>query len=257
MIKIFNLLSVSALWIAFCGIFWIALCKLSGQPFDYFKALILFLITFAIYLGDHASGSKEDLLNNPDRAILAKYPAKHIAILAYVIAIIIVVVTDLSKLPYAIVPGIAGAVYTMRIGSIRPKDLPGMKTLIVTTSTAICRGGLVGGAEWLYVLVFLVMIIDTVLCDLRDIEGDRISDVRTIPVMLDRSRTLAILAVIDIGLFALCPIVAAIGLGLIWYFRKERNNLSYDLWVDGWMLWAWIFLIFFSSSLSGAFAGST
>jgi hypothetical protein len=226
------------------SVFWIVLlCQVSGLPYDPIASVILGLVTWAIYAADHAGGSAEDLTNNPGRAWLAKYPVKKLAALAYLLAIIITIWWDAPKLPCVLVVGLAGAAYTARIRGVRPKDILGVKTLIVASSTAICRAGLVGGAGWLYALVFLVMVIDTVLCDMRDMKGDAAEGVRTIPVVLGRGATLAILAVVDVIIFTLSPIVAMVGAGLIWYFRKERCSLSYDLLVDGWMLWAVVLLL--------------
>jgi len=87
------------------------------------------------------------------------------------------------------------------------------------------------------------MIIDTVLCDMRDVRGDAAEGVRTMPVMFGRGRTLAILAAVDVLIFTfLSQIVAVVGAFLIIFFRKERPGLSYDMLVDGWMLWTAIAL---------------
>ena len=241
-VQLFNILSVYAIWIAFMSFFWVALlCRLSATPYSWPAGIILFLITFAIYAFDHAGGSQEDLLNNPARAALAKQPIKQLAVLAYLAAIVLVRIWDIGKLFAVVVPGIAGAIYTMRIDGIRLKDMPGMKTLIVATSTAISRAGLIGGPIRLYGLVFLIMIIDTVLCDLRDMNGDAVEGVRTVPVLLGRGCTLLILAAINGFVFLFSPVIAVFGVFLIIYFRKERHSLSYDLLVDGWMMWVYLF----------------
>jgi hypothetical protein len=237
------------------SVFWIVLLsRLTGYPYDPVASVILGLVTWPVYAADHAGGSKEDLMNNPGRAWLAKYPVKKLAALVYIAALIITAWWDATKLPCVLVVGLAGAAYTARIRGIRPKDILGMKTLIVASSTAICRAGLVGGAWWLYVLVFLVMVIDTILCDMRDIKGDAAEGVRTIPVMLGRGRTLALLAAVDVIIFTLSPIVVMVGAGLIIYFRKERCSLSYDLLVDGWMLWV-VMLLLLESALVTFFQG--
>lgn len=234
------------------SIFWIAvLCELSNQPFDSVAALILALVTFAVYALDHAGDSKEDLLNTPERAWLARYHVEWIALGVYFVAAVITAYWDLQKLPCVLVVGLAGAIYARPIAGIRLKSVPGVKTFIVASSTAICRVGLIGGAAWLYILVFLVMIIDTVLCDMRDIRGDTATNVRTLPVMFGRGRTLAILAAVDALMFTfLSQIVAVAGAFLIIFFRKERPGLSYDLLVDGWMLWVAILLFVYGDLIT-------
>ena len=242
-VRLFSFLVVSSLWIAFALAFRPALlCLVGGLPIDPVACLITSLVMFAIYARDKVSGSKEDLVNNPQRAILAKYPIKTLTTISYVAAIALVVWWDASKLFAVLVPGIGGAVYTARICGVRPKDLLGVKNLIVASVSAVCYAGLVCGAWWLYVLAFLLVFIDTVLFDIRDIKGDAAEGVRTLPVVLGKQRTLVILAGLDVLLCMLSPVVAVFGAIWIVYFRKERHSLSYDLLVDGWAIWALILL---------------
>jgi hypothetical protein len=56
-------------------------------------------------------------------------------------------------------------------------------------------------------------------------------------VLLGRSKTLALLVWLDALLALLYWPAAAYGAFLIYYFRKERDSLSYDLLVDGWSMW--------------------
>jgi 4-hydroxybenzoate polyprenyltransferase len=161
---------------------------------------------------------------------------------AYFVSLLIVAAIDPWKLPFPLLYGLAGWIYARRIGSVRLKDLPGAKTIIVAGVTAICFAGLVGGPLWLYALEFLLISIDTILFDIRDLRGDALNGVRSIPVLLGREKTLFLLAVLD-GLLALIywP-AAAYGAFLIVYFRKERDSLSYDLLVDGWSMWVLLLL---------------
>ena len=168
---------------------------------------------FAIYAWDRVSGSVEDLLNNPDRAWLARYSTqiKWLAVFSYVAAVAVIAQSDLSKVPYVLVPGLAGALYTIRVGPYRPKDLPGLKTFIVASATAISYGGLIGGPVWIYLLAGLINSVDTTISDIRDIEGDRVAGVRTMPVLLGRQRTLAVLVTIDLCIAYFSLAVAAYG----------------------------------------------
>jgi len=241
MYKFLKHLPLSALWIAFVETFWIViLADLCRLPIPYAAIPAVFLLVFAVYANDHAKGSDEDRLNNPDRII--QYPIERIANCAGVLAIIIVAATDYTKLPFVLVPVIVGHSYTRKIGNFRPKDLPGLKTLIVAAPTAYCYAGLVGGDWRAYALVFLVTVIDTTLCDIRDLRGDAANGVRTIPVIWGRSRTLLALAAIDIAIFALSPTIAILGGLWLAYFAKDRPIWHYDILVDGWILWASIAL---------------
>ena len=242
---LFRYLSISSIWIASVSAFGPMLIgEIYQIEVDPAIPLVVFLVTFSIYSLDKVSGSVEDLLNTPDRAALARRPIKQLAAIAYVAAIILTAWMDLSALPAALIPGVAGGLYTSRIHGVRPKDIPGCKNVVVAASTAICYAGLLHACISAYMLIFLLIWIDTVLFDLRDVAGDAASGVRTLPVLLGPSRTMLVLIGFDALLFALSPLVAAVGLLLIVYFRKNRNVLAYDLLVDGWMMWSYLLFKF-------------
>lgn len=241
MYKFFNFLRTSSLWIAFASAFGpILLCQLFALPLEWWQPVAVGLATWAVYSLDKVSGSLEDLLNTPERAWLANWPIKKLAMIAYFAAIILVAAFDIWRLPAILSFGFAGYIYTKKVRGYRLKDLPGAKNLIVALATAICYAGLLAAPLAAYILIFLLIYLDTVLFDMRDLAGDAASDVKTLPVLLGTSRTLEILAVIDIAIFALSPTVGILGAIFIYYFGKERPNWQYDLLVDGWMLWAFL-----------------
>lgn len=236
--NLFSFLSVSSLWISFVSAFQPALLQYaSSQAITPEYMVVALLVTFAVYAADKVSGSVEDLINTPERAWLAHYPVKQLATVTYVLAILIVAAIDIWKLPFPLAFGVAGWIYARRIGKFRVKDIPGAKTVVVAGATSICFAGLVGGPWWLYALEFLLIGIDTILFDLRDLRGDALNGVRTLPVLLGRSKTLVLLAGMDALLACLYWPAAAYGAFLIYYFRKERDSLSYDQLVDGWSMW--------------------
>jgi 4-hydroxybenzoate polyprenyltransferase len=94
----------------------------------------------------------------------------------------------------------------------------------------------------LYGLAWAVNAIDTTLSDIRDIVGDRIAGVHTLPVVLGGPKTLGILTGLDMAIAYLSPQIAIYGLFLIIYFRKDRHSLRYDLLVDGWLMWVYLAL---------------
>lgn len=234
MSNLLSLLVVSSLWISIIG----GLCPILvsivyEQPIQPIYSLIAFLCTFAVYSADKVSGSKEDLLNTPDRAILANYPIGTLAKISYCLAILIVIVVDWHKLPFVLSFGVAGWIYTLKIGGVRPKDIPGVKNLIVASACAACYAGLVGQG---YALIFLMILVNTILFDIRDIKGDALNGVRTLPVIFGRSRTMYGLIALNTILFAISPEVSVIGYIILCYFRQDRPSLQYDYFVDGWVL---------------------
>ncbi len=236
--RIFSFLSTSSLWIAFVAIFRPALLyEASGLPVVWGFLAAAALLTFASHASDKVSGSDEDLVNTPERAWLANYPIGALSWVAGGLALLIVAAIDYTKLPFPALYLIVAYMYARRIGGARIKDIPAAKTLVVAGTTTFCFAGLVGGPWWLYALEFLLIGIDTVFFDLRDLKGDALAGVRSIPVLLGRGKTIALLIVADILLAMLYMPAAIYGAFLLWYFRKERDGLCYDVLVDGWSMW--------------------
>jgi 4-hydroxybenzoate polyprenyltransferase len=96
--------------------------------------------------------------------------------------------------------------------------------------------------------MFIKTFIDTVLYDIRDETGDRINNVRTIPVLIGSEKTTKMLLVLNSTLLLGLPSFKGIGIPLvlvlviygyayILYFRERRDPLLLDLCVEGeWML---------------------
>lgn len=207
-------------------------CTVYRIPYNPVWSVVAFLCAFFVYSLDKISGSTEDLLNTPERAILVNYPIKQIAILAYLAAFLIVFATDWHKWYCVVVFGAAGCIYAIPLfHGMRLKDIPGLKAPYVALTCTICFAGLVGAG---YSLVFLLILINTVLFDMRDLIGDAANGVKTIPVMAGASRTIYLLAALDALLAFIHLPSGLIGAALIMYFEYPRPSLQYDLLVDGW-----------------------
>lgn len=121
--------------------------------------------------------------------------------------------------PLVFVPIVANAAYSTRLipGLPRLKDIPVMKNVTVAVSWAVvCT--LIPGMQMeptkiglIAIIMYFMMVRDftaTVLYDIRDVEGDRRSAVRTLPVILGPSYTSKILFILNSTLLPLLPFVA-------------------------------------------------
>lgn len=185
-------------------------CILQDLPFDLSAAVILMLTTFAVYNLNRKTDEDEDAINHTERYTFTKNYGPILfdaAIGAYALALGLSALQGLECLLVTIVPLAAGIVYSVplfpaRFGFRRLKEVPFMKSLVVAFSWAIppallpvCHlahspdiaTGVVGA--FLFFLVFT----NTVIFDLRDVEGDAASGVRTIPTILGTRRTLFLL----------------------------------------------------------------
>jgi 4-hydroxybenzoate polyprenyltransferase len=124
----------------------------------------------------------------------------------------------------------------------RLKDLPYLKSLLAPAAIAIIlvpwpaleTGNVPQQKEWLvFVWIFLILSINALVFDYRDIAGDRFTGTRTIPVLLGQRRTRGLLMLLagalvgtSIGLYLLrlagpiMPVVLTLGCAvLMWSLR--------------------------------------
>ncbi|KDE54574.1 UbiA family prenyltransferase, partial [Methanoculleus sp. MH98A] len=185
-------------------------CFLQGLPFDLVAAAILMLIVFAVYNLNRKTDEDEDVINHTERyAFTKKYESIlfRSAIGAYIIAICHSALQGVDSLLVTAAPLVAGIVYSVPLfpagfGFRRLKEIPIMKSLTVAFSWTIptvllpvCHAGLpVDAATGIVgIFFFFQVFINTVVFDLRDVEGDAASGVRTIPTILGTRKTLFLL----------------------------------------------------------------
>jgi 4-hydroxybenzoate polyprenyltransferase len=129
---------------------------------------------------------------------------------------------------WAVCLGVGGcAAYVLPPAGWRLKDVPGVKTLFApagvmaaVVALPVCHGekieaagtAAIGVTFWMQgwggvVWAFFYLLFNMLLCDLRDIEGDRVTGVRSIPVLLGVAGTRLLLW----GIFILLTFFASVG----------------------------------------------
>ena len=271
--ELLSFLSVSSLFIGGTGFFktYISYLLLAMKP-NLLICLAVFLVSFSVYTLDKIADLDKDVASMPTRARFLE-GKKDLAIaysaLAYLLSIIIVFLGRPISSSLLLVPMAANIVYGTRLipGVPRLKDIPVMKNAIVALSWAIVTvlipvtyqslPSLGPTHSLVFVVIYFMFIktfIDTVLYDIRDEAGDRINNVRTIPVLIGLENTTKVLLILNStlllglpwfeGLTRLLVLSLVIyGYAYILYFRERRDPLFLDLCVEGeWML-ASLFLV--------------
>ena len=271
--ELLSFLSVSSLFIGGTGFFktYISYLLLAMKP-NLFICLAVFLVSFSVYTLDKIADLDKDVASMPTRARFLD-GKKDLAIaysaLAYLLSIIIVFLGRPISSSLLLVPMAANIVYGTRLipGVPRLKDIPVMKNAIVALSWAIVTvlipvtyqslPSLGPIHSLVFVVIYFMFIktfIDTVLYDIRDEAGDRINNVRTIPVLIGLENTTKVLLILNStlllglpwfeGLTRLLVLSLVIyGYAYILYFRERCDPLFLDLCVEGeWML-ASLFLV--------------
>jgi 4-hydroxybenzoate polyprenyltransferase len=168
-----------------------------------------------------------------------------------------------------LIPIAVNAVYGTRLipGLPRLKDIPVMKNFIVAFSwslvTILIPAAFLPHSQYgplsiltiaVFYFMFMKTFIDTVLYDIRDETGDRINNVRTIPVLIGPKKTTAVLLILNTTLLLVLPwfgglskllvlVLTIYGYAYIFYFREQRDPLALDLCVEGECMLASLFLI--------------
>lgn len=267
--KLFSLLTVSSIFIGGAGFFLVYL----GFLFLGMNPCILTcssaaLMTFGVYCLDKLTDSNEDKINTPERQRFfsgRRNLAKLCCMGAFSLAIMIMILSKPLALPIILSPLLANTIYASRLHPDIPrlKDIPVMKNITVAFIWA-AGGALLPALSMFHEQNFLIgtvfyfmaakMFIHAVLYDLRDVKGDRENGVKTMPIILGEKKTIGVLLCINSTLI-LClnfvgtnmqPLAALMilyGYLYIMYFRKRRNPLILDFFVDGEWIIAGILLL--------------
>lgn len=258
----------SSLYLSVAGMAMVYIsCLLHDLPFDPVAAAILMLVVFAVYNLNRKTDEDEDAINHAERYAFTKEYETVLfrsAIGAYVIALCLAAIQGFDSLFVTTIPLIAGIVYSVpllpaRFGFRRLKEVPLMKSLVVAFSWAVppallpaCHAGLSAGAATCIagIFFFFLVFINTVVFDIRDVEGDLASGIKTLPTILGSERTLYLLTAMNVTIGAalvlaggLLPrfhlvLLLATGIGyvqgyLLCFHRLMKEKLLFELLADG------------------------
>lgn len=229
---------------------------------------IMFLVPFSVYNMNRKTDEEEDSVNHPERfRFTSRFlkPLEYGAYAAYALAVLIAVPFGIGAVLVTLVPLIAGVLYSVPmlpscLGYRRFKEIPVMKNLTVCISWAtilVLLPCVVAGTPFtlatvlLFVFFFSYVFIASAMPDMRDTEGDALSGVRTIPVLIGIDRTKRLLGVMNgftaivvlaVGFGAGFPaLITALLAGTIGYTqccissfgRARRNDFLCDILLDG------------------------
>lgn len=221
------------------GRWFLALCAASftllgilflGPPFSLERALAgmvsAFFLILGIYSFNHITDIGEDRINKPKSAIVSgRKTVKQIlffSLLCKGMAIAAAFFISIESFVLVCVMALVGFAYSYRIlGAPRLKDIFIVKSIVVSAVVGAFPALLIlgeavngwGGVLTLILFLMIHILIGAITADLRDIEGDVKSGIRTIPAFIGYERTVDLLFVSNV--LALVVLLAGIGfLGL-------------------------------------------
>ena len=225
--------------------------------------LIAFLATFSVYNMNRATDRTEDSINRPRVASRSLLFFLVPSIIASASCLLLSASVGAQALSVIVTSLIASIFYSVKLSPSIPrlKEIVGLKSVLVAFSWGFTGALLPASSQAVditkmimaYTYIFIQILVNTVLCDVRDMDGDRASGVKTIPIALGLSATKKLLFIVNTlmfpwllycltqGLFLKYVPALFFGVGygylIIYVFsRKGCNRLLVELAVDGeWM----------------------
>jgi 4-hydroxybenzoate polyprenyltransferase len=232
----------------------------------------MFLVVYSVYTFDRLADRKEDVVNAPERHVFMVVHERFllvIAIISYIVALVIGFIESPFAAMILLFPAILFGAYSKNISSVmgfpRLKKILVIKNLTIAVGWSVCVVGLpmiylsdkfaVGAL--LFIFFFVKMFINNVPFDVRDVKGDTLHGVKTIPAVVGVKTTRSILLILNsllmvfILIFSgsisqyLPMLVMSIMYGYVYiiYFCREpsRDRILFDVFIDG--EWTFLFVL--------------
>jgi 4-hydroxybenzoate polyprenyltransferase len=208
------------------------------------------LVIYSVYTLDRALGSEEDTINREE----LNGSSKEIGLTASIITFVIgsYALAKEGLLIFAFLPFVTGFLYSkgIKIGkfALKLKGGLGVKNIVVGLTWGACTAGIAGySCELLPLAIVFILFgvktfINSTIDDFKDIKGDSIAGLRTLPVCLGRPKTqwallalhiishLVLLITLFIGIIAFEPVIIAgsfiCGLVCILRYTNEERYKS-------------------------------
>ena len=266
--KIARTLAYSSIYLSVAGGAMVFLsCSLQNIAFSPAAALIMILVTYAVYNLNRKTDEAEDSVNHLERYSFTKRYGGFLfrtAALAYIGAAAFGLFFGIEAFLVTMIPLFSGILYSIpllpgRSRYSRIKEVPVLKSATVALAWAIPPALLpacllatgVTLQTWLTALFFFSLVfVNTVMFDIRDIKGDRASGVETIPVILGTEKTILFLSALNLGagviiitlgqaLFSLrqtaflCFAVIYAQAYILLFKEKTADKITSEIFMDG------------------------
>ena len=185
--------------------------------------IIAYLLAFISYRYNYHKGLREDFLTNQGRVNYFKKYLKFSQILiitcVFLLALILIFYTNMKIIIFSIIFLVIGLFYTQRFKNLT-KNVLGFKNLYISASfglLTILVGLYYSIFSWsiffIFLFIFLRIFINTVFCDIKDIESDKKEGLKTFPVVFEKAKTLHFLHILN--LLSFLPIVIGVYLNFL------------------------------------------
>jgi len=167
--------------------------------------LVMFLVTFSVYNINRMTDEKEDSISHSERYTFTHKHGNLLlssALLGYLLVILLAMSKGVETTLVSLIPLFCGILYSVkwapkRFKYRRLKEIPFAKNIVIAfawasiTTFLPCTISNVVTIRTLiiYVFFFVSVFVNCIVFDMRDTEGDAISGVKTIPVVIGLENT--------------------------------------------------------------------
>jgi 4-hydroxybenzoate polyprenyltransferase and related prenyltransferases len=213
---------------------------LFGAVINWNLLLASFFVIFAVYCMNNLTDKNEDEVNSPEKASFVDNNKKTLTLAvgsSYIIAIILGLLDNIYAVFILLVPLFAGIVYSIQVSPRLPrlKDIFAVKNIIIALSWAIATTFIPAintpNISWaiiipIFYFFFVKSFVNSVVCDIRDIEGDTASGIITIPVGIGKEKTKKILSVLTFSIMPVISILLFCGLSFGYFITMAFSMIN-------------------------------
>lgn len=227
-----------------------------------------FLATFSIYSLNMVTDVKEDILNQPQRLELISH--KKIVYVLFISSYLLSLLLGYMVKPVCslilLIPFIVGIIYSIEIKNFKLKKVFLGKNISISFSWAIEASLLpfifYGNNAYfiaVFSFIFLKGMINTILFDLRDVKGDSVANIKTVPTAIGKRKTIFLLFILNSLLFIwiwifINQLSSLLFIFLVWifygyaylffFYRKNPSRIFYSILIDDeWLLWMFVIML--------------
>ena len=211
--------------------------------------LIAFFLTLSVYNMNKVTDFNEDTFNQPESVIRGKNFYLLPSITSLILCILLSLFAGIQTLLVVLTSLFASIAYSVKLFKSIPrlKEVVGVKSILVAFSWGLTGAVLPASVQKVepkliilsFTFIFFQLFINTILCDVRDFEGDKLAGLRTIPIELGLNKTRSLLLIVN-------------SLILPWLAYCYSHNLFLDYLPNLLfsLIYGYVIIIFFSTGRS-------
>lgn len=201
--KFLEFLVFSSIHISIAALLWgLITFILLDEPINLYPLIIIFLMTYFVYTFNRVGGEKEDKINYPERVEFSSKYKKillPLSVIGYIFGVILSLYLNTIVTLFTLLPILSFFIYRIFKKVIFVKNI--IIGFVWACSVLVVAGSIGTFNEVVFsffCFVFLRDFINSIFFDIRDVNGDKIAGIKTIPVVLGIDKTLLLLNLINI-----------------------------------------------------------